>query len=256
MGDWEPNRYLQYADERSRPFADLLTRVNAEDPRHVVDLGCGPGQLTSRLADRWPAAEVLGLDSSPAMIETAHQQEHPRVRFELADLRTWTPSEPVDVVISNAALQWVPGHRALFPGFVSALRPGGWLAFQVPANFGEPSHTLLRRLAEDPRFRDHTAELAWPAVAEPQNYLQDLADLRCVVSAWETTYLHVLTGDDPVFAWVSSTGARPVLQALPEELRREFEVDYRAQLRRAYPARSYGTVLPYRRIFVVAQVNG
>ena len=256
MADWEPNRYLHYADERSRPFADLLARVDAESPRHVVDLGCGPGQLTSRLAERWPSAEVLGLDSSPAMIETASQQEHPRVRFALADLRTWTPTEPVDVVISNAALQWVPGHRALLPGFVAALRPGGWFAFQVPGNFGAPSHTLLRSLADDLRFRDHTAELTWPAVAEPQDYLHDLASLRCAVDAWETTYLHVLSGHDPVFAWVSSTAARPVLQALPAASRREFEVAYQAQLRQAYPATPYGTVLPYRRLFVVARVNG
>ncbi len=252
MADWEPDRYLQYADERSRPFADLLTRVGAQDPRRVVDLGCGPGHLTSRLADRWPAAEVLGLDSSPAMIETARQLERPRLRFELADLRDWTPPEPVDVVVSNAALQWVPGHRALLPRFLSALRPGGRFAFQVPANFGEPSHTLLRTLAQDPRFRDHTAELAWPDVAEPLDYLADLAALGCVVDAWETTYLHVLTGTDPVFDWVSSTGARPVLQALPAERRREFEVDYRAQLRQAYPSTPFGTVLPFRRIFVVA----
>ncbi len=253
--DWEPDRYLRFSDERSRPFFDLVSRIGARVPERVIDLGCGPGQLPVALAERWPTATVIGLDSSAAMIEKAEaSQSHPRVSFGLVDVRAWQPAEPVDVLVTNAMLQWVPGHRALFPGFVAALRPGGWFAMGVPGNFGAPSHTLLRELARDPRFAAFTADVAWPASDEPQQYLAELSRLGCEVDAWETTYLHVLDGPDPVFGWISSTGARPVLQALPDELRTEFETEYKAALRTAYPSQSYGTVLPFRRIFVVAQL--
>jgi trans-aconitate 2-methyltransferase len=253
---WDPQRYLEFADERSRPFADLLARVGADAPRRVVDLGCGPGQLTATLGRRWPQAEITGTDSSPEMIARAEQHAGPRLRFAVGDLTQWDPAEPVDVVVSNAALQWVPGHRDLLPRLVDALVPGGWLAFQVPGNFDEPSHRLLHELAGRDPYREHTGGLARPASADPVDYLADLAALGCTVDAWETTYLHVLTGPDPVFRWVSGTGARPVLQALPDALRPAFEEEYRARLRAAYPDRGFGTVLPFRRIFVVARRDG
>jgi trans-aconitate 2-methyltransferase len=253
VSDWEPQRYLQFADERSRPFADLLSRVGADEPAQVVDLGCGPGPLTATLATRWPTATVLGVDSSPAMVEAAGTLASERLRFVRGDIADWRPEAPVDVIVSNAALQWVPEHRRLLPGLLDALTPGGWLAFQVPGNFAEPSHRLLHDLAAEPRFAAHTRGLARPASVDPAGYLDDLARHGAVVDAWETTYLHVLTGPDPVFAWISSTGARPILQALPDDLRPAFEDDYRAALREAYPAQPYGTVLPFRRIFVVAR---
>lgn len=252
--DWEPERYLRYAEERSRPFFDLVSRIRAVDPERVVDLGCGPGHLAVALAERWPTASVVGLDSSAAMIEKArHTHDHPRVSFRHGDVRDWRAAEQVDVLVTNATLQWVPRHRDLFAGFVDALRPGGWLAMGVPGNFDAPSHVLLRRLAEEPRFASYTHDVVWPASGDPQDYLADLAGLGCEVDCWETTYLHVLTGDDPVFGWISSTGARPVLQALPDDLRSEFETHYKAELREVYPPQPYGTVLPFRRIFVVAQ---
>ena len=252
--DWEPDRYLRYSDERSRPFFELVARIGATDPEQVVDLGCGPGHLAPVLAQRWPGATVQGLDSSAAMIEQALAgPSHPRVSFARVDVRDWRPEAPVDVIVSNAMLQWVPGHRSLFGGLVAALRPGGWFAMAVPGNFGQPSHVLLRELAQDARFARYTADVGWPASDEPEQYLADLAALGCATDVWETTYLHVLSGPDPVFGWISSTGARPVLQALPDELRGEFEHDYKAQLRAAYPSRRHGTVLPFRRIFVVAQ---
>jgi trans-aconitate 2-methyltransferase len=250
---WDPTTYLQFADDRARPYLDLVSRVRAEQPTSVVDLGCGPGQLTASLADRWPSATIVGLDSSPDMIAQAEAYAGPRVRFAVQDLRDWTPPEPVEVILSNAALQWVPGHRALLPRLVEALAPGGWLAFQVPGNFDEPSHRLLHELADDVRFAAHVVDRERPASYDAADYLEDLAGLGCSVDAWETTYLHRLTGPDPVFRWISSTGARPVLQALPGELRQQFEVEYKALLSEAYPARPYGTVMPFRRIFVVAQ---
>ncbi|SDS22649.1 trans-aconitate 2-methyltransferase [Friedmanniella luteola] len=250
---WSPSTYLQFADERGRPFVDLLARVGAEDPATVVDLGCGPGQLTATLARRWPSASVLGVDSSPEMVAQAQEHADGRVRFVLGDLRTWTPAAPVDVLVSNATLQWVPGHRVLLPRLLAAVRPGGWLAFQVPGNFAEPSHALLHALAADPRYADATRGVARPAAADPADYLDDLTALGCTVDAWETTYLHVLAGPDAVFRWISGTGARPVLQALDDEQRPAFEAEYRSRLTAAYPERAGGTVLPFRRVFVVAQ---
>ncbi len=255
MADWDPATYLQFADERSRPFFDLVARIRAESPRSVVDLGCGPGQLTVTLAQRWPAAAVEGIDSSPEMISKAADHAGPSVSFRVADLAQWRPAQRVDVLVSNATLQWVPGHRLLLPQLVAAVVPGGWFAFQVPGNFSEPSHRLLHELAADARFRAHTAGLEAPAAFDAATYLDDLSALGCRVDAWETTYLHVLTGPDPVFRWISGTGARPVLHALPDDLRAEFERDYKAALADAYPMQSFGTVLPFRRVFVVAQVE-
>ena len=253
MAVWDPTTYLQFADERARPFYDLVARIGAVDPRVVVDLGCGPGQLTASLAERWPTAQLIGVDSSAEMIGAAQQYASERVRFTLGDLRAWQPDLPVDVIISNAALQWVPGHRALFPRLVTALAAGGLLAFQVPGNFGAPSHQLLHRLAADPRFAAATEQVETPEAFDPAVYLGDLATLGCAVDAWETTHLHVLSGRDPVYRWMLGTGARPVLQALPDELREQFVAEYQALLRAAYPARPYGTVLPYRRVYVVAR---
>ena len=251
---WDPDHYLRYADERSRPFLDLLARVRAAAPRRVVDLGCGPATLTALLARRWPGADVVGVDSSPEMVAAA--RDAPGVRVELADLRDWRPEQPVDVLVSNATLQWVPGHLDLLPRLVEALAPGGELALQVPGNLGEPSHEIRRELAAEPRFARWTTGVATPASADPEVYLARLQDLGCEVDVWETTYLHVLHGEDPVFTWVSGTGARPTLQALPDGLREEFEAELRARLRAAYPSGPHGTVLPFRRVFAVARRVG
>ena len=250
---WDPMLYAEYADERGRPFGELLARVGAETPRTVVDLGCGTGALTSTVRRRWPSAEVRGVDSSPEMIERADRSTG--VTYELADLRDWRPRQPVDVLVSNAALQWVPGHLDLLGGLVDAVARGGWLAFQVPGNFDEPSHALRRELAADPRFVAHLAGVAVPAAHDPGTYLRVLQELGCTVDAWETTYLHVLTGEDPVFRWVVGTGARPTLQALPDGLRAEFEGELRHALRAAYSSGPHGTVLPFRRVFVVARTG-
>ncbi len=224
-------------------------------PGSVVDLGCGPGNLTTLLRERWPDADIRGLDSSPEMIERAHSTD-PTITFEVADLRTWAAeADPVDVLVSNATLQWVPGHLDLLPGLVSRVRPGGWLAFQVPGNFGEPSHTIRRDLAAELPYAEHTREVAVPSSHDPAVYLEALTAVGCRVDAWETTYLHELGGNDPVFTWVSGTGARPTLQALPDDLRPGFEDEFRRRLRAAYPENAGRVVLPFRRIFVVAQIS-
>jgi trans-aconitate 2-methyltransferase len=261
---WDPDRYLTYADERGRPFVELLARIAAVHPRQVVDLGCGPGNLTTLLADRWPDAAVHGLDSSPEMIAKARATDD-RIAFDVADLRDWAAARAtsaasaypkVDVLVSNATLQWVPGHLELLPDLVARVAPGGWFAFQVPGNHGEASHVLLRDLAADPRFASHTEGVAQPLSHDPQVYAERLLDLGLEVDAWETKYLHLLTGEDPVFTWISGTGARPVLQALPEDLRETFVGEYKTLLRDAYPPGRHGTVLPFRRVFAVARVTG
>jgi trans-aconitate 2-methyltransferase len=254
--DWDPARYLTYADERGRPFVDLLARVPVATPAAVVDLGCGPGTLTRLLAQRWPDAVVTGVDSSAAMVERA-RTEAPGIDVRLGDLRDFSPPAPVDVLVSNATLQWLPDHLDLLPALVERVAPGGWLAFQVPGNFGEPSHTIRTELAARAPYAAHTADVDVPSSHDPAVYLRALRAQGCAVDAWETTYLHVLTGEDPVFTWVSGTGARPTLEALPDDLRVDFEVEYAARLREAYPPEpDGGVVLPFRRVFVVARTPG
>jgi trans-aconitate 2-methyltransferase len=246
---WDPDRYLTYADERGRPFVELIARIQA-DPRTVVDLGCGPGNLTAMLGERWPDAQVRGVDSSAEMIASA-QRDVPGIEFEVADLREWLGrGERADVVVSNATLQWLPDHVELLPALAESA--GEWLAFQVPGNFGEPSHTIRTALAAEPAYAEHTRDVAVPSSREPAEYLDLLTGLGWEVDAWETTYLHVLHGQDAVFTWVSGTGARPTLQALPDGLREDFEAEFKRRLRGAYPARDERVVLPFRRIFVVA----
>ncbi|MGB6456396.1 MAG: trans-aconitate 2-methyltransferase, partial [Streptosporangiaceae bacterium] len=251
---WDPGQYLTFADERSRPFFDLVGRVAAEAPGYVVDLGCGPGQLTAELARRWPNATVLGIDSSAEMIEAATAARYGgdcfagRLDFELGDVREFRPDRPVDVIISNATLQWVPGHLDLLPRWAGYLTPGGWLALQLPGNFDQPSHTALRELAGSDRWRDRLAGVQLNRQAEdPIGYLDVLARAGFSVDAWETTYLHLLHGPDPVTEWYQGSGLRPVLAALGPEEAGEFVAQYGERVRAAYPAGPYGTVLPFRR---------
>ena len=254
--DWDPEQYLTFAPERARPFRELLARVGVERPATVVDLGCGPGNLTLELAERWPGAQVLGLDSSQAMIERAHSDHQPGsgVRFEVADLREWAPDGPVDVIVSNAVLQWVPDHLPILDRLATLLRPGGWLAFQVPGNFAGATHTELAAVRGSARWQARLDGVATeqPAVEQPPTYLARLAAAGLRVDAWETTYLQVLQGRDAVLEWMRGTGLRPVLSALSADERAEFEAEYGQRLRQAYPEQAFGTVLPYRRIFMVA----
>lgn len=260
---WDPAQYTRYAGERGRPFLDLLARVGATAPRRVADLGCGPGNLTALLAARWPAAAVEGLDSSPEMIERA-RAEAPGVRFTVGDLRSWTVPSDCDVLISNATLQWVPGHLELLRAWAAALPAGGWLAVQVPGNFDAPSHQLLRSLATSARWAPLIGHaLRHDVVATPGQYAELLLDTGLAADVWETTYLHLLPGADPVLEWMRGTGLRPVLAALSDAaagstagsvtgLAAEFEAEYAALLREAYPPTPHGTAFGFRRVFAVA----
>jgi len=252
---WDPEQYVRFADERGRPFHDLIARVGATAPRLIVDLGCGPGALTATLAQRWPAAQVEGLDASAEMIEAASPLAGPRLRFRQGTAEDWRPPSELDLLVSNATLQWVPSHRELLVGWAEALRPDGWLAFQVPANFDAPSHTLMRQLAESDRWRPRLGGVLrhTDAVAAPESYARLLLAAGLIPDAWQTTYLHLLRGADPVLQWVRGTGLRPVLQALAPDEAGEFEADYAAMLREAYPAGDGGTtIMAFTRTFVVA----
>ncbi len=253
---WDPAVYSRFGSERSRPFFDLVARVGAEQPRAVVDLGCGPGELTATLAERWPRAAVTGIDSSPEMIARAAQLDTPVV-FRAGDVVQWQPGPEVDVLVTNATLQWVPGHRELLTGWARVLAPGAWLALQVPGNFGAPSHRALRALARSDRFAEHTAGVVRDEpVDDAAGYATLLTGVGAAVDAWETTYVHLLpgTGDEhPVLRWMEGTALRPIKAALPAQDWQPFRAALSARLADAYPVRHGLVAFPFRRIFVVAR---
>lgn len=252
---WDPARYLAFAGERERPFHDLVGRVRTEHPRFVVDLGCGPGTATAQLLRRWPEARVVGVDASPAMIARAGELARaPRLCFLEADVTTWEPDGAPDVIVANALWQWVPDHPTVLERLAGRLAAGGSLAFQVPGNFAAPSHALLRELASSGRWPIPPGLVREAPVLEPAGYLELLHRLGLEGDVWETTYLHVLQGADPVLDWVRGTALRPVLGVLRPDDAAEFEAAYGAALRAAYPADGAGrTVLPFRRIFAVGR---
>ncbi len=250
---WDPGVYARHAGLRGRPFFDLVARVGHPEPRTVVDLGCGPGDLTDALAHRWPRATVRGIDASEDMIDAARRRDAPpNLVFEVGDLRDYRPGGD-DVIVTNAALQWVPGHEALLVSWAAALPAGGWLAMQVPGNFSAPSHALMRRHAATARWERRLRGVLRhdDAVREPADYLDLLLSAGLEADVWETTYQQVLPGEDAVLDWVRGTGLRPVLDALPPGEAAEFETGYAKLLREAYPRSRHGTVFGFRRIFAV-----
>jgi len=270
---WDAALYQRFGGERARPFFDLLARVGAELPGYVVDMGCGPGNLTALLAERWPSATVCGVDSSPQMIEAARRlvpaaaprsagpsgtgpvatSHAPGLSFMLDDIRHWKPQHLPDVIISNAVLQWVPGHRELLVRWADQLAHNGWLAFQVPGNFDQPSHAILREMAASARWHPLLRDVELNRqTADPADYAELLARAGCEVDAWETTYVHILRGDDPVLEWYKGTGLRPVLAVLGADQAADFLAEYGEKVRAAYPPASFGTVFPFRRVFAVA----
>jgi trans-aconitate 2-methyltransferase len=251
---WDPDVYQRYGDERSRPFYDLVGRIVAEAPRRVVDLGCGPGDLTATLAARWPGARVEGIDSAPEMIEKAGGGP---VTFAVGDVRTWQPTSDVDVLVSNAVLQWVPGHEDLLPSWVAGVAPGAVIAIQVPGNFDAPSHRALHALASEPRWRDALGGVGLiRRVPDFAAYARILTGAGCAVDAWATTYLHLLPADGaehPVLRWMDGTALRPVKAALSAADWPVFRRSLGERLATAYPVENGLVYFPFHRNFVVAR---
>ena len=249
---WNPDVYLSFADQRTRPAADLLARVPVQSPERVIDLGCGPGNSTALLRARWPTAKLAGLDSSAEMLADA-RHSGTDAAWILADLARWTPDVSYDVIFSNATFQWVSNQAALFPRLMSFVKPGGVFAFQVPVNHTAPSHTLMREVADDLRWREKLKSARETERGTPSAYYDILKPGAARLDIWTTEYLQLLEGEDAVYRWVSGTSLRPFVQALEGEEREAFIAAYKAKLRQAYPRRADGvTLFPFARLFVVA----
>jgi trans-aconitate 2-methyltransferase len=252
---WDPTQYLRFAPERSRPFFDLLARVTWERVDAIADLGCGTGELTRALSERWPESTVLGVDSSPDMLEHARQWAVPgRLEFVRADISTWQSPRPLDLIVSNAALQWVSGHERLLGSLCGLLAPAGALAVQMPHHFETPAHREIAAVAAGPRWRSRLEGVGLqPGAVQPLAwYVERLHRFGLTVDAWETIYLHVLRGDNPVLEWMKGTSLRPLLARLEGSDRDEFLREIGERFRAAYPVKDGVTLFPFPRLFFVA----
>lgn len=251
---WDPAIYLKYQGERTRPAADLLAHIPNEAPEHVVDLGCGPGNSTALLAARWPEAALLGVDSDSAMLARSRTSGL-KATWQEADIATWVPETPPDVIYSNAALHWLDHHETLLPRLMNLLGDNGTLAIQMPRNHAAPSHTLLAEVAHAGPWAKVLAPVLREApVADPETCFRWLAPHAHRIEIWETTYLMRLSGADPVLSWVRGTVLRPVLEALSERHEAAFEAAYAERLRTAYPREPDGsTLFPFKRLFITAR---
>jgi trans-aconitate 2-methyltransferase len=252
---WDPTQYLKFSNERVRPALDLLAQVPLERAGHVVDLGCGTGNMTGVLAQRFPGADVLGVDGAEPMLAKA-RAANPTCRFEAGDFSTWVPAAPPDLIFSNAALHWVTGHEALFPRLLSTLAPGGVLAVQMPYMHDAPLRALQNEIARREPWAGFLGDAGYARGLMPIPSYYDLIRPHVrSLDLWETTYLHVLTGEDAVTEWAAGSSLRPFLDKLPPEHAARFRATYSEALRPHYPRRPDGTtLLPFRRFFIVARI--
>lgn len=253
MTDWNPAQYLRFGNERLRPALDLMARIQVNSPETVYDLGCGTGTITGILKERWPDARVTGVDSSASMLERTTDVET-GVHWQHSDLNDWQPENPADVVYSNAALHWLDGHSQLFPRLMAAVKPGGVFAVQMPENFSAPSHTCIADTVREGQWRERLAPFQREQpVAEPAFYYDMLSRHSSSIDMWETIYMHILEGENPVVEWTKGTMLRPLLNNLSEEEGSAFLKSYAEKVAKAYPYRADGkTVLPFKRLFIVA----
>ncbi len=248
---WDPKIYLGFAGERTRPAAELLSRIAVKAPAHVADLGCGPGNSTALLAARWPDADLEGVDNSAEMLGEARASSI-AARWTEADLAQWAPRAPCDVVFSNATLQWLSDHATLLPHLMQHVADGGVFAFQVPRNFKEPCHTLIHEVAANGPWSAKLRNVREIGVLEPEAYFAILEPHTKAIDIWETRYVQVLDGEDAVYRWMSGTGLRPFANALEGAEREAFLAEYKRRVGLAYPRRASGkTLYPFQRLFAV-----
>ena len=254
MPTWDPAQYLRFGDHRLRPALDLMARIALDAPRTIHDLGCGPGNVTGLLEQRWPAARITGVDGSPDMLARA-RASYPTLAWQQADLDTWRPEEPGDLIFSNATLHWLDEHERFFPRLMACLEPGGVLAVQMPDNFAAPTHTLIGEIVRGGGWRTRLEPALRPhPVLAPAAYHDILLPHARSLDIWQTTYLHVLEGENPVVEWTKGSVLRPILDRLrDEEETSAFLRAYGDGIRRAYPRRADGrTLLPFGRLFIIA----
>lgn len=251
---WDPDRYLRFADHRTRPGLELITRIPDVTAHRIVDLGCGTGHLTVRLAERWPDAEVTGIDSSDEMIERA-RRDHTDITWIVDDIERWEPPQPVDIIFSNATLHWLDDHEHVFARLRTHLAAGGVLAVQMPDNWDAPTHRIPAEILD---------EGEWPAAARsallrdrlspPETYARRVQPSE--VDMWRTTYFQRLGGDDAVWTWVTGSLLRPVLAALDDADRKRFAGTCKRRYAAVYPPGPDGiTTVPFSRFFLVAQAE-
>ena len=253
MTTWEPQTYLRYADIRFRAGLDLIARIPKLDYSTIYDLGCGTGYLTHILAETFRGSHVAGIDSSPEMLAEA-RREFPLLNWEQGDIRSWLPPAPPDLIYTNAALQWVPDHQTLLPSLLSKVRERGVLAMQVPRHFDSPSHLGLQDLVMQSEWRATLEPLLLKPVPPPETYWSWLAPHARNLDVWETIYLQVLEGKDPVVNFMRGTALRPFLSVLPEDQAAKFVEAFSQRMAAAYPPQASGqTLFPFRRLFLVAQ---
>lgn len=251
---WDPGHYLKFSDQRLRPALDLLARVPLGRADQITDLGCGPGTVVPSLAQAFPDAHITGVDTSAEMLDAARAAYGDAATWTQTDAATWQPNAPQDLIYSNAALQWLDDHQALFPRLFGFAAPGGVLAVQMPNQYDNPSHVLMRAVAETGPWAETLAPLLRPApVARPEDYVAWLSPEAATVDVWQTEYCQVMTGEDPVLDWIGSTALKPLCEALTKDQRTAFLETLGKKLRDAYPRQPDGTILfPFRRLFIVA----
>ncbi|SDD18293.1 trans-aconitate 2-methyltransferase [Variovorax sp. CF079] len=255
MLDWNPALYRRYEDERTRPAQELLARVPLTGAARVVDLGCGPGNSTELLVQRFPAAEVLGTDNSEAMLVSARERL-PQARFELSDIARWQPELPPDLIYANASLQWVPDHETLIPRLFAALAPGGVLAIQMPDNREEPTHRLMREVAAEAPWTlaIGDADKLRTQLLPIDGYYDLLAADAAQVDVWRTAYQHPMVSAAAIVEWVRGTGLKPFVDRLPADLQASYLAEYQRRVDGAYPVRTDGKrLLAFPRMFIAAQ---
>jgi trans-aconitate 2-methyltransferase len=250
---WDAEHYARFLDARTLPAIDLLSRIGLAAPRCVVDLGCGPGNSTAPLKERWPDAAVTGIDSSAELLDPA-RRNHSGIDFVAGDITTWTTAEPPDLVFANASLQWVGDHARLMPRLFDQVAPGGVLAVQMPRNHDFATHRLMRQVAAEGEWRARLADAREPSpVKSPEFYYDLLAPRAGAFTIWETNYIQVMDGPQAIIAWLRGTGLRPFLARLSAAEQPVFLDRYAALLAAEYPGQTDGKILlPYPRLFFIA----